>query len=36
MTFIKLARKVFDVKDVIDDPDREVWEREGVFMQVLS
>ncbi len=32
MGFVKAARKVFEVRDVGDDPDRGVWEREGVFM----
>ena len=35
MTFMKSARRVFDVKDVMDDPDRGVWEREGMFMYVF-
>lgn len=32
MGFVKAARKVFDVMDVEDDPDKGVWKREGVFM----
>lgn len=32
MGFVKAARRVFEVRDVRDDPDRGVWEREGVFM----
>ncbi|KAL8704906.1 MAG: hypothetical protein Q9201_001975 [Fulgogasparrea decipioides] len=32
MGFVKMARKVFEVNDVVDDPDREVWGREGVHL----
>ena len=32
MAMVKSARKVFEVRDVGDDPDRGVWERERVFM----
>ncbi|KAL8842934.1 MAG: hypothetical protein Q9170_000339 [Blastenia crenularia] len=32
MTFVKMARKLFEVKDVDDDPDKETWEREGVHL----
>ena len=32
MTFMKAARKGFEVREVRDDPERGVWEREGVFM----
>ncbi|KAF2198737.1 hypothetical protein GQ43DRAFT_377911 [Delitschia confertaspora ATCC 74209] len=30
--FMKVVRKMFRVEDVRDDPDRGVWEREGLFM----
>lgn len=32
MGFVKMARKVFEVKTVEDDPDGEVWGREGVHL----
>ncbi|KAL9003168.1 MAG: hypothetical protein Q9188_003935 [Gyalolechia gomerana] len=32
MKFIKMARKVFEVKDVDDDPDKENWGRDGVHL----
>ncbi|KAL9602273.1 MAG: hypothetical protein Q9219_001998 [cf. Caloplaca sp. 3 TL-2023] len=32
MGFVKMARKVFEVKDVKDDPDKEVWGREGLHL----
>lgn len=32
MIFIRMARKVFVVKDVDDDPDEGVWGREGVHL----
>lgn len=35
MTFMKAARKGFEVREVRDDPERGVWEREGVFMYVV-
>lgn len=30
--FVKTARKLFHVEEVRDDPDREVWEREKLFL----
>lgn len=30
--FMKTARKLFDVKEVEDDVDREVWSREKIFL----
>lgn len=35
MNFVKMARKVFAVKDVEDDPDKEVWRREGIHLYVV-
>jgi hypothetical protein len=32
MHFVKKMKKMFDVKVVEDDPDKGVWEREGLFM----
>ena len=32
LKFVKLARKVFEFKEVEDDPDKEVWEREKVHL----
>ena len=32
MNFMKMARKVFDVRDVEDDPDKEAWGREGIHL----
>lgn len=32
LTFVKAIRKVFEVVDVEDDPDRNVWRREGLFL----
>ncbi|KAI4126940.1 MAG: hypothetical protein LQ338_003462 [Usnochroma carphineum] len=32
MGFVKMARKVFEVRAVEDDPDGEVWGREGVHL----
>ncbi|KAL8642811.1 MAG: hypothetical protein Q9228_000551 [Teloschistes exilis] len=34
--FVKMARKVFDLRDVEDDPEKEVWGREGVHLYVLA
>jgi hypothetical protein len=34
LTFMKTARKLFDVEDVMDDVDREIWSREKIFLQV--
>lgn len=36
MNFVKMARKVFDFKDVEDDPEKEVWGRDGVHLYVLA
>lgn len=30
--FVKRARKMFGVRDVGDDPEKGVWEREGLFL----
>lgn len=30
--FMKVARKMFDVKEVDDDPDKGVWSRENLFL----
>jgi hypothetical protein len=30
--FMKVARKMFDVAEVEDDPDKGVWEREALFL----
>ncbi|KAF1955512.1 hypothetical protein CC80DRAFT_474275 [Byssothecium circinans] len=32
LQFMKVARKMFDVKEVEDDPDKGVWSREGLFL----
>lgn len=32
MKFIKMARKVFEVKNVDDDPDKGNWGRDGVHL----
>ncbi|KAL9030539.1 MAG: hypothetical protein Q9196_001360 [Gyalolechia fulgens] len=32
MKFVKMARKVLEVKNVDDDPNKEVWRREGVHL----
>lgn len=32
MKFVKMAKKVFVVKDVDDDPDKGMWERDGVHL----
>jgi hypothetical protein len=34
LQFMKVARKMFDVKKVDDDPDREVYTRKGLFLCV--
>lgn len=34
LQFMKTARKVFDVKHVEDDPDKQVYERESLFLWV--
>lgn len=32
LKFVKKARKMFVVRDVVDDPEKVVWEREGLFL----
>jgi hypothetical protein len=32
LTFMKAARKMFDVKEVVDDPDKEVYSRENLYL----
>ena len=32
LQFMKVARKMFNVKEVEDDPDKEIWSREGLFL----
>lgn len=32
MHFVKAIKKLFDVKDVQDDPDKHIWERQALFM----
>jgi predicted nicotinamide N-methyase len=32
LTFMKTARKMFDVQEVVDDPDKEVYSREKLFL----
>ncbi|KAI4109650.1 MAG: hypothetical protein LQ339_001763 [Xanthoria mediterranea] len=32
MSFVKMARKVFEVADVEDDPDKKVWSRQGIHL----
>ncbi|KAL8859550.1 MAG: hypothetical protein Q9178_003949 [Gyalolechia marmorata] len=34
MRFVKMARKLFEVRDVKDDPDKEAWSREGIHLYV--
>ncbi|KAI4225487.1 MAG: hypothetical protein L6R36_003877 [Xanthoria steineri] len=34
MSFVKMARKVFEVTDVEDDPDKKVWSRQGIHLYV--
>ncbi|KAL9576719.1 MAG: hypothetical protein Q9212_006871 [Teloschistes hypoglaucus] len=36
MNFVKMARKIFELKDVEDDPEKGVWGREGVHLYVLA
>ncbi|KAJ4349030.1 Protein-lysine N-methyltransferase efm6 [Ascochyta clinopodiicola] len=36
LTFMKTAGKMFDVKEVEDDPDREVWSKERLFLNKLE
>jgi len=30
--FMKVAKKMFDVREVDDDPDKAVWSRKGLFL----
>jgi protein N-lysine methyltransferase METTL21A len=32
LQFIKTARKLFDVKEVLDDPERHIWSKEKLFL----
>lgn len=32
MTFVKGLRKMFSIRDVTDDPDKPVWQRQGLFL----
>lgn len=32
LQFLKVARKMFDVREVDDDPDKDVWSRESLFL----
>jgi hypothetical protein len=32
LTFMKTAKRLFDVVEVQDDPDKEVWSREKLFL----
>lgn len=32
LRFVKMAKKTFDVRAVEDDPDKVVWDREGLFL----
>jgi hypothetical protein len=34
LQFMKVARKMFDVKEVDDDPDRDIYSRKGFFLYV--
>jgi len=34
--FVKMARKKFEVRDVEDDPEKAVWEREQLFMYLIT
>lgn len=36
MAFVKGLRKMFLVRDVMDDPEKQVWERLGLFLYVSS
>lgn len=36
MNFVKMARKVFDLRDVEDDAEKEIWGREGVHLYVVA
>lgn len=32
LTFMKAAKKLFDVEEVADDPDREICSKENLFL----
>jgi hypothetical protein len=32
LQFVKVARKMFDVREVEDDPDKGIYERESLFL----
>jgi hypothetical protein len=32
LTFMKTAKRLFDVAEVDDDPDKEIWSREKLFL----
>lgn len=34
LTFMKTAGKMFDVQEVDDDPDKEIWSKERLFLYV--
>ncbi|CAI6338281.1 unnamed protein product [Periconia digitata] len=36
LQFMKVARKLFDVKEVEDDPDKGIWSREGLFLYKIE
>lgn len=36
LQFMKTARKMFDVKEVEDDPDREIYSRQSLFLYRIS
>ncbi|KAL8948669.1 MAG: hypothetical protein Q9222_005166 [Ikaeria aurantiellina] len=36
MNFIKMAKKIFEVKDIQDDPDMTIWSREGIHLCVVN
>lgn len=36
LNFVKVVKKMFDVKEVDDDPAKEVWSKEGLFLLVST
>lgn len=34
--FMKVAKKLFDVKEVMDDPDKEVYSRQSLFLYRIT
>jgi hypothetical protein len=36
LRFIKLAKKAFDLVEVIDDPDRQTYARENIFLYMIK